>query len=185
MKTPHLAISDFIFLEDKPEQADIILVLGGSKPQLMEKACDLYLEGFSPLLLPSGGKNEVIMNYETEWDMFYEIAKVRNVPGEAILKENKARNTFENARFSKEVVNSNNLKIKKAIIVCKAFHARRALLTYQAEFGKDINYLICPVIDERDIKKNNWYKDQDKINRVMSELERIGKYFTSHIINMA
>ena len=47
-------ITDFIFLEDSLEKADIIFVPGGVWPEPMEMAANLYLEGYSPYILPSG-----------------------------------------------------------------------------------------------------------------------------------
>ena len=175
------AITDFLFVENQPQKADIILVLGGSRPQLMEKACTLFNEGWANYILPSGGKNNSLPEYDTEWDYFLEISKKYNIPEEKIIKEDKAKNTFENARFSKRVLEEKGLEITKAILVCKAFHARRALLTYRTEFNKNIEYFVCPIIDERNITRDNWYLDQDKIERTMSEVERIGKYFAAHI----
>jgi len=111
MEESYQAITDFIFIEDKPEKADIILVPGGSSPELMEKACELLLAGYAPLLLPSGGPNKKITEYEAEWDYFLDIAKKKGISENSILKENKATNTFENAIFSKEVVKKKNIEI--------------------------------------------------------------------------
>ena len=47
-------ISDFIFISDPPENADIIFIPGGSYPELPEYAARLYKEGYAPLFLPSG-----------------------------------------------------------------------------------------------------------------------------------
>jgi len=174
-------ISDFIFLEDTIEKADIILVPGGSKPELMHKACQLVNSGYAPLILPSGGPNELLTDHETEWDYFLDISKDYNIPKSNVLMEREATNTFENARFSKAVIIKNGIEIKTALLVCKAFHARRALMTYQTEFDSHINYIVVPVIDERDIRKNNWYLDEIKYKKVMNEIEKIGKYFANHI----
>jgi hypothetical protein len=175
------AVTDFIFIEDEPQKADIILVPGGSKPQLMERACALFLDGYAPLILPSGGKNKVLVGYKTEWDYFIEIARKMGVSEEFILREDKATNTYENAHYSKEIIEDQNISIKTALLVCKAFHARRALLTYQTWFRNDIEYVICPVVDDRGISKDNWYLDQGKIDKVMSEVEKIGKYCAAHL----
>ena len=48
-------ISDFIFVSDTPEPADIILVAGGSYPEPAETAAQLYHEDYAPLILISGG----------------------------------------------------------------------------------------------------------------------------------
>jgi hypothetical protein len=178
---PYKAITDFIFIENEPQKADIILIPGGSKPQLMERACSLYLAGYAPLLLPSGGKNKALVGYKTEWDYFLEIARGMSIPEEIVLREDKATNTYENALYSRKIIKDQNIPIKKALLVCKAFHARRALLTYQTWFRNDIEYVICPIVDDRGIGKDNWYLDQVKIDKVMSEVEKIGKYFAVHL----
>ncbi|MFA6385932.1 MAG: YdcF family protein [Candidatus Paceibacterota bacterium] len=181
MDKSYKAITDFIFIEDKPQKADIILIPGGSKPQLMERACSLFLDGYASLLLPSGGENKALVNYTKEWDYFLEIAKKMGIPEEVVLKEDKATNTYENALYSKKVIEDNGLIIKKALLVCKAFHARRALLTYQTWLKNDIEYIICPIVDDRGISRDNWYLDQNKIVKVMSEVEKIGKYFADNL----
>ena len=38
-------IGDFIFIEHIPEQADAIMVVGGSHPELGEKAAELWKDG--------------------------------------------------------------------------------------------------------------------------------------------
>ena len=45
---------NFIFVESKPEQADIIFVPGNGYPQMAEQAARLYKEGMAAWVLPSG-----------------------------------------------------------------------------------------------------------------------------------
>ena len=47
-------IEDFMFIEDKPEKADVIFIPGNGYPQMAEKAAELYRNGFAPKILPSG-----------------------------------------------------------------------------------------------------------------------------------
>lgn len=172
VESPYKAISDFIFIEDTPKKADIIFVPGGSSPQLMEKACQLFLEGWAPYILPSGGKNSSLPQYENEWQYFLSIAKKANIPEDRIILEDKATNTFENAKYSRIAIQNAEMRISKAILVCKSFHARRALLTYQYEFSKDIEFIVIPVIDNRGISKENWINDQLKINKVLMKFRK-------------
>ena len=191
MNKPFDCITDFVFVENKITNADIILVPGSIRPQLIEKAIELYKQGFAPYILPSGGigpklAKEIswgISNRGSEWEYLQHTAIASGIPEKAILKEDKALNTFENASLSRQVIEQKDILVKKAILVCKAHHARRALLTYQSAFSSEIEYIICPVIDNRNIKKDNWFLDQEKINLVMSEVGKIGKYFAGHIIS--
>jgi len=175
------SISDFIFVEDKPKKSDIILILGGSKPQLMERAVELYHQGLAPYILPSGGINKKLPDWDSEWEFLRNIAITNGVPESAILKEDKALSTLDNAILSWQVIQQDNIKVKRAILVCKSFHARRALLTYQIIFSSDIEFIVCPIIDDRDIRKDNWFLDNAKIIEVMEEVEKIGKYFAKQL----
>lgn len=184
MKYPFDCISDFIFVNDDDiEPSDIILIPGGSHLQLMEKAAELYIKGLAPLILASGNFNPKIPEYPSEWEYLKSIGLNLGIPEEAILKEDRALNTFENAQFLLKVIQEYGLNIKKAILVCKSFHSRRALLTYQTVFPKEISFFVASVIDKSGIHKQNWYQDEESIHIVMNEVARIGQYFEKHIIN--
>ena len=184
MSYPFHCISDLVFVKTEIQAADIILVPGGSHPQLMEKAVELYKQGLAPLILPSGHFNPKIPEYTSEWEFLKSVGVKLGVPEDKILKEDKASHTFENAEFSWRVIKENKLSVKKVILVCKAYHSRRALLTYQSIFPKDIEFFVVSVPDKGEIRKDNWFMDEDKIKKVMGEVVKIGKYFEPHIKGM-
>ena len=62
---------------------------------------------------------------------------------------------------------------RKVILVCKAVHSRRALLTYQTEFPNETEFFISPVIDRTGLTKENWFLSEDGISRTMTEVEKI------------
>lgn len=181
MKFIYSSITDFIFMEDQIEKADVILIPGGSHKQLIEHAAKLYHEGFAPYILPSGGSNNNLTNYSSEWEFLYKNALELGVPKESILKEDKASHTFENAKFSLNVLKENNIKVNKAILACKNFHSRRAYFSYSTAFPPDIEIMVSPVIDGKDITKYNWFLDKAKIQIVMGEVVKIGSYFEDHV----
>ena len=47
-------LTDFIFVEDLPENADIIFIPGSGFPQLGEEAAGLYHRDYASCILPSG-----------------------------------------------------------------------------------------------------------------------------------
>lgn len=153
MTLPIDCISDFIFASTAIECSDVILIPGGSHPQLMQEAVRLYKCGFAPFILPSGAGNPNLLNHDSEWQFLRDIGVSLGVPEEAILKEDQATNTFENARYSYDVLTEKDISIKRAILVCKAFHARRALLTYKYYFPLEVEFLVAPVTDKRGITK--------------------------------
>lgn len=181
MSYPFDCISKFIFAETDVEKADVILIPGSSRPQLIERAVELYNRGFAPYILPSGGVNNNLSHYETEWEYLKTMGIQLGVPEKAILKEDKAQNTFENARFSWNVLQTLDIPIRNVILVCKAYHSRRALLTYKSIFPSNINFYVSTIIDKRGISKDNWFLNEDSISIVMNEVVKIGSYFEDKI----
>lgn len=183
MKFPFDCISDFMFFQTELNHADVILIPGASQPQLMERAAELYHKGFAPFILPSGGATPYVET--TEWEFLRNLGVSLGVPPEAILREDQATNTHENARLSLGVLQTRGIQPKQAILVCKNYHARRALLTYQFIFPSDTSFSVSPVVDNRGITKENWFQDEGKIKYVMDELEKVGRYFRPAIYQKA
>ena len=188
-------ISNFIFVDDEPEESDIIFIPGGSFPEPSERAAELWKNKFAPIILPSGKfnlkngrfpgvqtKQEIYGDdFETEWDFMKYVLVKSGVDENVILVENKGgeKGTYDNAFMSKVVTDKHGLKIKKAIICCKSFHARRCQMTYSWAYP-EVKFIICPVVN-RNISKENWFKDEFGIKQVMSELQKCGQYFKDTI----
>lgn len=181
MTRPYDAITEFIFVEDATDPAaidpaDVILVPGGSAPAQMQRAVALYRSGVAPWILPSGGENPRLERWPTEWAYYRHFALAAGVPADAILKEDRATNTLENARFSWEVLRAQGMDVSRAVLVSKAHHARRALLTYQAVFPRSVTFIVSPIVDYRDIRRDTWFRDPRKRHAVFEELRKIGTY---------
>ena len=118
-------------------------------------------------------------DYKTDCEFFTDVLIKNGVPITAIFGEDKSGHTRDNAFFSRKIVNDNRLEIKTAMIVCKAFHARRCLMLYQLAFP-DTEFIVCPV-HCYNITKNNWRTTGHGINRVLGELARCGNQFAEDI----
>ena len=108
---PYDAITKFIFVENRISEAQIIFIAGGSRRELIDRAIELYNNGVSKYILPSGGPNSKIPDAESEWQFMHDIAVEAGIPEDAILKESIATNTFENARLSRRVLDRQQMKI--------------------------------------------------------------------------
>jgi len=182
-------ITEFVFAEHKLEEADIIFIPGSGHPQLAEEAAKLYHQGWAPWILPSGrysittGKFSGVLDkqecyqgsYETEWDFLSQVLQEKGVPGTAILKEDRATYTYENAIYSRQVTDGMGLKIKKAILCSKPYHARRCLLYYQLLYP-DTRFMVYPIKDSK-IQRDNWFLTEEGTRLVFGELERMGTQF--------
>lgn len=185
-------ITNFIFMNDSPEVSDIIFVPGTSKSAITEKAAQLYCLGYAKYVLPSGmyssnvGKfaSENIDNpryagqYATDYEYCKHILLENGVPETAIICEDRATNSMENAMFSAEVVKRLGIDVKKAIICCQSFHARRAFMSYSLHFPAT-EFLVVPT-DTQDITKENWSFNEKSYRKVMSEVSKCGKYFINY-----
>lgn len=182
-------ITEFVFAEHKLEEADIIFIPGSGHPQLAEEAARLYHQGWAPWILPSGrysittGKFSGVLDkqecyqgsYETEWDFLSQVLQEKGVPGTAILKEDRATYTYENAIYSRQVTDGMGLEIKKAILCSKPYHARRCLLYYQLLYP-DTKFMVYPIKDSK-IQRDNWFLTEEGTRLVFGELERMGTQF--------
>lgn len=132
-------ITKYIFVSDTPCKADAIFVVGGSLSAAAEYAAALYKNGLAKCII-IGGKYSIKRNsfplpdYETEFD-FYKAILIKNGVDESdIYGEARSGYTKQNAEFARQVVDDARMNVKTALIVCKAFHARRCLLFYQMYF---------------------------------------------------
>ena len=186
-------ISNYIFVSDEPEKVDAIFLPGGSHPEQPEYAAELYRKGYAKWLVPSGGvsvkrdkwpgvrsKADIYNgDYQSDCEFFTDVFVKNGVPVDVIVGEDKSGHTRDNAFLSRKVVDENELEIKTALIVCKAFHARRCLMLYQMAFPNTTFY-VCPVVC-LGITRDNWYKSEQGIDRVLGELARCGNQFVGDI----
>lgn len=179
-------IRDNIFIEDElPDEADIIFVPGNGYPHMARRAAELYTAGRAPWVLPSGkysvinGKFEKSSaecdvygsGFETEWEFLRRVLSRHGVPAEAILKEDRATFTYENAVFSRKVTDQAGITVRKAILCCKNYHAARAYLYYRLLYPEAQIFVEPVTVDG--ITRDNWAGSQEGIEQVTEEVKRI------------
>ena len=178
-------ITEFILVYDKPAAADAIFVVGGSLPQAAELAAGLYKKGYSDKIF-IGGKFSIkrdrfpIPEYHTEYDFYKDILTKNGVGEDHIYGESESAYTRQNAEFAKRIAAEHHFNIKKGLIVCKSFHAKRCLLFYQMYFP-DVEFSVV-TFDGFEINRDNWYKTEYGVKRVMGEIERIGNQVSPELI---
>ena len=113
------------------ERADAILVLCSHDEVVAERGAQLFLEGWAPLLIFSGGLGSITKNMWTEPEAarFARIAIGLGVPSGKIIIENQSTNTGENIIFTKQLLATLQIDLRKLIIVQKPYMERRAYAT--------------------------------------------------------
>lgn len=178
----------FIFVENMPQKADILLIPGSPQKALAQKAAELYKQGYIPQILVSGRysicqkkfilpENEKAgddRKFATEAEYLEAVLLKQGVPKEAIWLEKEAMFTYENAIFSRKLLEKKKYPVKKALLCCKPSHARRCLLYYQLLFP-ETEFLVCPCAHE--IRADNWYQTKEGIDTVLGEISRCGTQF--------
>lgn len=172
------AVNRFLFVEDEPAPCDAIMIPGSSSPEHVLLAADLYHRGMAPVLIPSGrcpiGTERFTGDpaFDTEWAWMRSLLMAHGVPQEAILREDKATYTWENARLSRIAADSAGLTIRRGMLCCKGYHARRALLYYQAAFP-ETEWLVCPARIPGS-SQEDWYLTREGQDRILGEVRRLG-----------
>lgn len=115
--------------------AEGILVFGSSDLRVAEHAAMLFHEGLAPWILFSGARGRMTQEWaETEADSMARVARECGVPDEAILVENKATNTGENIRFSRELLGARGIELSTAIVVQKPYMERRTIAALDVQW---------------------------------------------------
>jgi uncharacterized SAM-binding protein YcdF (DUF218 family) len=120
-------------LNHRLEPADAVLVLCSYDTKVAERGAQLFLEGWAPLLIFSGGLGSITrgMWSEPEADQFARVARGMGVPAERILVENRSTNTGENVLFTRRLLAEKGLDPAKFILVQKPYMERRSYATFR------------------------------------------------------
>lgn len=125
-------IWDYHHMHQKLEKADCILVLGSHDLRVAEYGGQLFLAGWAPRLIVSGGRGFMTKDWaQTEAEKFAEIITKMGVPAEKISIEDKATNTGENILFSKKILAVEGIACQTFIVVTKPYMERRAYATFK------------------------------------------------------
>jgi uncharacterized SAM-binding protein YcdF (DUF218 family) len=122
-------------------RADAILVLCSHDVAVAQRGAQLWLDGWAPLLIYSGGLGAITreMWAEPEADQFAAIAAKMGVPPDQILIENQSTNTGENIEFTRRLLAERGLDPQSFIVVQKPYMERRAYATFKRRWPeKDV-----------------------------------------------
>src|SRR5262245_1050900 len=124
---------DYHHMNHELAKADCILALGSHDLRVADRTAELYLQGWAPLVIMSGGLGNFTQDMwtEKEADKFAAIAIQKGVPADAILIENQSTNTGENIMFTQRLLKSKGLEIQRFIVVQKPYMERRSYATFK------------------------------------------------------
>ena len=159
------------------EKADCILALGSHDLRVPERVAQLYLQGYAPLVIMSGGLGNFTQEIwtEKEADKFAAIAIQEGVPQEAILIENNSTNTGENILFTQKILKEKGLYPQSFIVVQKPYMERRSYATFKKHWPDKKLMVTSPQISF-ETYPNEEIPLERVINIMVGDLQRIKFY---------
>lgn len=106
---------------DEPVKADVIIMLAGGDSGRMEKAADLYHQGYAEYIIIS----PLIEEY---YPQSKEFVLELGIPDSAILEEKNATSTYTNATLTLKMLQEYNMKT--ALVVTSDYHLKRSKMIF-------------------------------------------------------
>src|SRR5699024_1812693 len=107
---------------DEPVPADVIIMLAGGDAGRMEKAADLYHEGYADYVIVS----PIMETYEPQSRRF---ALELGISEDSLIEEYNAASTYTNATITLDMMEDYNFE--SAIIVTSDYHLKRSRMIFE------------------------------------------------------
>ncbi len=170
-------IWDYHHMNQQLQKADCIFVLGSHDTRVAEYAADLFLQGFAPWIIFSGGFGRLTEgnSKKSEAEIFADIAMAKGVPADKIILEKKSGNTGDNVRFSRKLLADKGLEPKSLIVAQKPYMERRSFATFRKLWPEADVIVTSPDISYNDYP-NAEISREEMIGVMVGDLQRIKLY---------
>lgn len=162
---------EYLSEQDTPEKADLIFVFGAKQTFRIEKAIDLYKDGYAPKILVSGRspsyENE---NTLSEAESFAQFAIEHGVPKEDIIIEKESITVPDNVKRSLNLLERENIKHDSIILVNSTFSQRRGWAHF-SKMSRVGTKLIRANVDKVSdtFSRGGWYKNETGAKVIVKE----------------
>jgi len=159
----------YLYYKDVMKPADVIVVLAGEETERVEYGVKLYQEGWArkDKIILAGGP--VVWKY-TWASLMKEQAVSLGIPKDAILLEDQSETTEEDARFTKQILDTH--QYKSCILVTSPYHSRRAYTIFKKIMGKEITVISAPC-NPSWFRFDDWWKRRKDRANVLAEYSKI------------
>ncbi|MFE4663191.1 YdcF family protein [Streptomyces hydrogenans] len=122
---------DFQKMNHEPRPCSVGIGLGSHDLSVADVAADLYHRSMFPLVVFTGATSRTTAGRmpRGEAEHYRDRALELEVPASAILLEPNARNTGENIRFSRGLLEELGIEVSSLLLVSKPYEERRAYAT--------------------------------------------------------
>ncbi|MFL0023153.1 YdcF family protein [Streptomyces sp. NBUL23] len=118
-------------MHHEPRPCSVAIGLGSHDLGVADATVDLYKRGMMPLIVFTGATSPTTRERMPRGEAVHyrERALELGVPSSAVLIETEARNTGENIKFSKALLEESGAHISSVLLVSKPYEERRAYAT--------------------------------------------------------
>ena len=169
---------DYLRIGAPLEQGEAIVVFGGHDLRVADWAAQLWLDGWAPKLVLSGGLGYYTSKIwrEPEAHKFRRIAIERGVNADAILIEDQSRNSGENVVLTRKLLETSGFLLRRAICVQKPYLERRVLLTLQKQWPGCDFLVSSPPISYEAYARPDIIGFDRLINELVGQVDRVERY---------
>jgi len=149
--------ASFLVINQPPRKADVIIVLSGDHGACLQRGIELYRQGYAPYLLFTSSLT----------DLQKAQAMAEGVPEHAFILDHQAQNTYQNATYSKALMEQYGLH--SAIVVSSDYHMKRASLIFAHVFrGSDTVFTYVSVQDPG-FHPTRWWTSRETVLHICWE----------------
>lgn len=174
-------IWDYMLMKHELSKADAIIALGSNDIRVADRTYEVYRDGDAPKIICTGGLAHTDDINNTGWNMSEaEMYKKRllelGVNETDILVEKEAKNTGENARFTKALLESLGLNYTRFIVVGKPWNERRGFATFRKQWPEADIVMSSPQMSYDSYMNEGDVDKEVFINLLVGDFQRIKEY---------
>lgn len=156
-------VASFLVFRTNLQHEDVIIILSGDNERI-PYGVKLYKANYSDKIIITGIKTDSLKEKVIEL----------GVAPKDVIMEYKAKTTYENALFSRNIMLQNNFT--SAIVVSSPYHMRRAAWLFDRAFKDDNITLLYSPVDNSWFKPEKWWTNWMGIHMVMNEYAKFVYY---------
>jgi len=178
-----ISLGQFLITQSPLEKADAIIVLGGSVPDRILEAVDIYKEGYAPLIImtrerkPEGYDelHKLGIKVPEGHDLIKIIALKLGVPESAIVTiDKRVDSTFSELRTIYNFLRKKSFK--SVILVTSKYHTTRATIVFNRVTKGRIKVITRPSKYDS-FNPENWWKTRKDFRLTFFEYQKLAHYY--------
>ena len=174
-------VARVLFVDQAPQHADALLVLGGGDGSRQDRAIALYQEGLAPLIISSGELPYLPDFQRTFAEVGAEYMIARGVPAESILLMSETTSTYDEALASLKLARERGFT--SLLVVSDHYHLGRSSLAFRHVYrGSGISLTFVAAYPAW-FDANVWWTQERSLIAVFEEYEKLVYYlFKGYLI---